>query len=858
MAELRWGDSDSSEDDTAPKVSEIMNRPEESLRAGGPGRAAKSTRGQKKNQKSGHGGNKSNWKEMAKSSAKFSTDKQENLDGSSWMAQRRAKQQQAKEEEAKEEERRLQEANEEKRARRKTQFEALKAYQAAAISTPSKSVESTSNAPKPQNPVVSSLNRALHKAREADTKTKTQTSKHVTSSDKKPETNNIPNTKPTTLEEPEPLGSKTAFSREKSPDPPGVKGEECKLPISMVAKAFESEQMSLKQILSEKQPDHPTSVTEAVQSTPISRETLPEPPMSSLQLAMAKYNKAANPSATPSSRATTQSSNVAADVNHEDGESAAKSLGSGKGKKGEKKGWSNQKQKTRGQQRSGDYTSIYQSNASGRDDMERSSGARKWKKNMSDQVGDQSYGKGSLQEHYEPNATEVDNSTTQPCDEPETKAEGGKELKHAHNEVTPTQNVESLEGRLANTPTKPFTSDGEKGPNTLLSKKEGNDIKEKATEESAPAASPMSSLQAALQKYKQTPSSSSRQSHKKKLFIHPEQINFHDGDDESLVSNHSRQTYNSHGSQTYNSHGGRNGGRGRGGRYSGRGGSHHDYSNTDYNGYHHHRTGKYVDQGNDLDSVMSGSMLSESGRNIYSGQTCNSQGKISYNGQGGRRNEGRDRGGRNSGRRGRGGSHYQHHDREAPYDYDDQEFDAHAESVANRSVYSAPATYHDKKRGNYKQHNQIRQKSGRGRGRNDRPNRVGLGEFLDANGGNDVWHDENAGGLEDFLDSNHEYYDGDHDPNEQFHFTYAGGQIDHRHQNKGGHRSGHPQKNRGKKQIHYNNSNDQGYDETGSVASGSVFSNGGQSYNSRRNNNRSKKGRGGRGGGRGRGEKTKK
>lgn len=138
MSELRWGDSDSSsEDDGAPKVSEIMNREKETREnepttsSQGRGKKSSSPRRQNKNKnkKSGQSSGKSDWKEIAKSSAKFSTDKNETLNGISWMEQRRAKQQQSKEEEEKEKEKRLKEETEKKRERRKTQFAALKVRQ---------------------------------------------------------------------------------------------------------------------------------------------------------------------------------------------------------------------------------------------------------------------------------------------------------------------------------------------------------------------------------------------------------------------------------------------------------------------------------------------------------------------------------------------------------------------------------------------------------------------------------------------------------------------------------------------------------------------------------------------------------
>lgn len=66
------------------------------------------------------------WKGLAKASSKFGADSDMNVDGGSWMAQRKAKQQQQEEEIRRQTEKQKQDEEEEKRRRRKSQMEALK------------------------------------------------------------------------------------------------------------------------------------------------------------------------------------------------------------------------------------------------------------------------------------------------------------------------------------------------------------------------------------------------------------------------------------------------------------------------------------------------------------------------------------------------------------------------------------------------------------------------------------------------------------------------------------------------------------------------------------------------------------
>lgn len=76
---------------------------------------------------SGHG----NWKQLAKASSRFSSDSGNNssgnIDGSAWMAQRRAKMEQEAQEQKRKEAERLQREEEQKQSRRRSQMSALKA-----------------------------------------------------------------------------------------------------------------------------------------------------------------------------------------------------------------------------------------------------------------------------------------------------------------------------------------------------------------------------------------------------------------------------------------------------------------------------------------------------------------------------------------------------------------------------------------------------------------------------------------------------------------------------------------------------------------------------------------------------------
>lgn len=72
-----------------------------------------------------------NWKQLAKASSRFSSDsgnnKSGNIDGSAWMAQRRAKMEQGQKVQKQKEAERIQQTQEEKQSRRKSQMNALKA-----------------------------------------------------------------------------------------------------------------------------------------------------------------------------------------------------------------------------------------------------------------------------------------------------------------------------------------------------------------------------------------------------------------------------------------------------------------------------------------------------------------------------------------------------------------------------------------------------------------------------------------------------------------------------------------------------------------------------------------------------------
>jgi len=71
-----------------------------------------------------------NWKQLAKASSRFSSgnsDSSANIDGSAWMAQRKAKMEQEAKEQNKKEAERLQQEQEQKQSRRKSQLSALKA-----------------------------------------------------------------------------------------------------------------------------------------------------------------------------------------------------------------------------------------------------------------------------------------------------------------------------------------------------------------------------------------------------------------------------------------------------------------------------------------------------------------------------------------------------------------------------------------------------------------------------------------------------------------------------------------------------------------------------------------------------------
>lgn len=77
-----------------------------------------------------HSHNKNNWKQLAKASSRFSSgnsDPSANIDGSAWMAQRKAKMEQDAKEQKQKKAGRLQQEQEQKQSRRKSQLSALKA-----------------------------------------------------------------------------------------------------------------------------------------------------------------------------------------------------------------------------------------------------------------------------------------------------------------------------------------------------------------------------------------------------------------------------------------------------------------------------------------------------------------------------------------------------------------------------------------------------------------------------------------------------------------------------------------------------------------------------------------------------------